>query len=101
MHLSQYMAGLIAVASLTSLTADRSAERSPSGRMLLLIAVDDLNPMLDATGSDRQVAPLDRLAADGLLFRRAYCQTRAVHCRPVPVCFPDTGRKRFRTRPAR
>ena len=43
---------------------------------VLLIAVDDLNPMLGCYGQGLVKSPhLDRLASAGTLFRRAYCQT--------------------------
>lgn len=42
---------------------------------ILFIAVDDLRPELGCYGSDIAVTPnLDRLAQQGLLFNRAYCQ---------------------------
>ena len=42
---------------------------------ILFIAVDDLRPELGCYGSKTAITPhLDRLAEDGLLFRRAYCQ---------------------------
>ncbi len=48
---------------------------------ILFIAVDDLRPELGCYGSPIAVTPhLDRLAGDGLLFERAYCQ-QAI-CRP-------------------
>lgn len=48
---------------------------------ILFIAVDDLRPELGCYGSEIAVTPnLDSLAADGLLFNRAYCQ-QAI-CRP-------------------
>ena len=48
---------------------------------ILFVAIDDLRPELGCYGSDIAVSPnLDALAADGLLFNRAYCQ-QAI-CRP-------------------
>lgn len=48
---------------------------------ILFIAVDDLRPELGCYGSKIAVTPhLDKLASDGLLFNRAYCQ-QAI-CRP-------------------
>ena len=46
---------------------------------ILMIAVDDLRPQLHCYGVEHVVSPnLDRLAASGLLFERAYCM--------VPTC---------------
>lgn len=43
---------------------------------VLFIAVDDLDPILGCYGHRSVKSPhLDRLAANGLLFQRAYCQT--------------------------
>ncbi|WP_299184055.1 sulfatase [uncultured Aquimarina sp.] len=42
---------------------------------ILFIAIDDLRPEIGAYGSDIAVTPnLDKLASEGLLFNRAYCQ---------------------------
>ena len=42
---------------------------------ILFIAIDDLRPELGCYGSDLAISPnLDRLASQGLLFNRAYCQ---------------------------
>lgn len=42
---------------------------------ILMIAVDDLRPMLGCYGDPRAITPnLDRLAERGVLFERAYCQ---------------------------
>lgn len=58
-------------------TIGQAAER-PN---VLFIAIDDLRPELGCYGSEIAVSPnLDALAADGLLFNRAYCQ-QAI-CRP-------------------
>lgn len=66
---------------------------------ILFIAVDDLRPQLGCYGDKQVVSPnIDAIAAEGVLFKRAYCQ--------VPVCGASrasllTGlrptSKRFRT----
>jgi iduronate 2-sulfatase len=54
------------------------ADKKPN---ILFIAIDDLRPELGCYGSPIAVTPnLDKLAANGLLFERAYCQ-QAI-CRP-------------------
>jgi len=46
---------------------------------VLFIPIDDLRPQMACYGHRRMVTPhMDRLAQDGVLFKRAYCQ--------VPVC---------------
>jgi len=46
---------------------------------ILFIAVDDLRPELNCYGSEHIYSPnIDRVAQDGILFNKAYCQ--------VPVC---------------
>jgi len=46
---------------------------------VLFLAVDDLRPQLGCYGDERIVSPnIDRLAADGVVFNRCYCQS--------PVC---------------
>ncbi|MCI4670675.1 MAG: alginate lyase family protein [Bacteroidia bacterium] len=47
----------------------------PSRMNVLFISIDDLRPDFGAYGQDLVHSPnLDRLAKDGLLFRKAYCQ---------------------------
>ena len=46
---------------------------------VLFIAVDDLRPQLGCYGHKQMLSPnIDRLASDGVVFLRSYCQ--------VPVC---------------
>ncbi|MGY8653227.1 MAG: sulfatase [Verrucomicrobiia bacterium] len=54
---------------------DQSAARAAQRPNILFIAIDDLRPELGCYGSPIARSPvLDRLAADGMLFNRAYCQ---------------------------
>lgn len=58
---------------------------------VLLIIVDDLRPQVGAYGESQMHTPnMDRLAKEGVLFRRAYCQ-QAV-CNPSRASFL-TGRR--------
>jgi arylsulfatase A-like enzyme len=69
----------------------RSTLRKPN---VLFIGVDDLRPQLGCYGKKRIISPnIDRLAGEGLLFERTYCQ-QAV-CAPSRVSLlsgtrPDT-----------
>ncbi|MBM4020320.1 MAG: sulfatase [Planctomycetes bacterium] len=91
------LAGGAAAAALAAPTILRGAAAQPAGKPnVLFIPVDDLRPQLAAYGRKKMKTPnLDRLAADGTLFERAYCQ-QAV-CAPsraslLSGCRPDTTR---------
>ncbi len=61
---------------------------------VLFIAVDDLRPQLGCYGQKQIVSPnLDRLAAEGTLFRRSYCM--------VPTCGASRASLMTGIRPAR
>ncbi len=72
------MTRLILIVTSAALACVSEAADKPN---ILFIAVDDLRPELGCYGSEIALTPhLDALAADGLLFQRAYCQ-QAI-CRP-------------------
>lgn len=74
------MAGPVAPAG----AAAQISADPPTGMNVLFIAVDDLRPEIGAYGDSHAQTPnLDRLAAEGVLFRRHYVQ--------VPTC----GASRF------
>lgn len=56
--------------------AGRPPEMAPLKRPnVLFLAIDDLRPELGCYGSDIAISPnMDKLASEGLLFKRAYCQ---------------------------
>jgi len=70
---------LLAVCLLSLLPAEAGAGESTRPLNVLMITVDDLRPQLHCYGLQEMVTPnLDRLAADGRIFRRHYVQ--------VPTC---------------
>jgi iduronate 2-sulfatase len=87
-HPSFWILGIVALMALLTLTAQAVN--------VLFIAVDDLRPELGCYGASHMKTPaIDRLAARGLVFERAYCQVAV--CNPsrnslLSGCRPDTTR---------
>jgi iduronate 2-sulfatase len=81
---------LLALVSFLGLTA-RGDEQRPN---VLFIAVDDLRPELGCYGVERTHSPnIDRLAARGTVFERAYCM--------VPTCGASRSSLMTSIRPSR
>ena len=67
------LAGSAAVVALGPALTVAQGERPKKN--VLFIAVDDLRPQLNCYGQTQIISPnFDRLASEGLLFERAYCQ---------------------------
>ena len=66
---------LLSVLLFSCKTTDKTTSEITKKPNILFIAVDDLRPELGAYGSEIAVTPnIDKLANQGLLFNRAYCQ---------------------------
>jgi len=72
MSIKKYLFLLIAVCSLLSCKKTPEVHQPPN---ILFLAIDDLRPELGCYGSSVAISPnIDKLANNGLLFTRAYCQ---------------------------
>ncbi len=86
------IAALLTISSITNSIAEQPEDTVRPN--VLLIMVDDLRPELGAYGVDDMHTPnIDRLAADGLVFRRAYAQW--------PSCAPSRASILSGLRPTR
>jgi len=89
---SVLLAALLAPLALPSDATAQAKEQSRPN--VLFIAVDDLRPQLGCYGHEQIVSPnLDRLASQGIVFRRSYCM--------VPTCGASRASLMTGIRPAR
>ncbi len=78
----KHLAACLLLALAVFCTASVRADQMPRKKNVLFIAVDDLNTALGCYGHPLVKSPnIDRLAARGLRFERAYCQ--------FPLCNPS------------
>jgi iduronate 2-sulfatase len=69
------------IATLKGISGTSEMNDSRKKPNVLFIAIDDLRPELGCYGADHIHSPnIDRLASQGVLFNKAYCQ--APHCAP-------------------
>ena len=79
MFLSAIGLGLLGTALPTAGADNQTLSKKPN---VLFIAVDDLRPQLGCYGHNETLSPnIDKLASQGTVFERAYCN--------VPVCGPS------------
>lgn len=79
MFLSAIGLGLLGTALPTAGADNQALSKKPN---ILFIAVDDLRPQLGCYGHNETLSPnIDKLASQGTIFERAYCN--------VPVCGPS------------
>ena len=74
---------LIALALISGVSLTHATAKTPAHPNVLLIAIDDLNDWIGCMGGHPQAKTphIDRLAARGVLFNNAHCQS--------PVCNPS------------
>ena len=69
------MSVAIACAVMVSMSSNVRAKAPARKLNVLFITVDDLRPELGCYGANHVISPnIDRLADQGILFQRAYCQ---------------------------
>jgi len=86
--------GAVAMAMPRHLFARKRSAEGEKRPNVLFIAVDDLRPQLGCYGHKHMLSPnIDRLASDGIVFLRSYCQ--------VPVCGASRASLLTGARPAR
>jgi iduronate 2-sulfatase len=75
MNRNRLRASIVAALSLASVIASTTSFAASPKPNILFISIDDLRPELGCYGADYIKSPhIDRLAAEGVLFERAYCQ---------------------------
>lgn len=82
MKIRFFITGLLVLVISCKSNKTKKGETPKRQPNILFIAIDDLRPELGAYGSEIAITPnLDKLASEGLLFNKAYCQE--------PICSPS------------